>query len=296
MSAALNELAAPRSPAADSESTRWWTRLTRSRSFLLGAAVVGLFVLTALLADWVSPYGPRERFDGADRNAPPSVSHPLGTDKNTYDVLTRVIYGSRLSLIAGGLSILLAVGLGTPAGAIAGYFGGWIDTGIMRTIDVLLAFPSILIALLVVTALTPGWTAVILAVGLINLPVFARQVRATVLTIREQEYVTAAVAVGATPLYVLTRVLLPALMNPVIVLATLGLGSAILEVAALAFLGIGDVNSPEWGAMLGEARESLNESLWPALAPGAAISLTILGFNLLGDGLRDALDPHVQVD
>ena len=184
--------------------------------------------------------------------------------------------------------------LGIPAGAIAGYFGRTIDTLIMRGIDVALAFPSVLIALLAAMAFRPGWTAVIIAVGLINVPVFARQVRATVLTLRHLDYVLASRALGASSLSILWRVILPGIISPVIVLATLGLGTAILEVAGLSFLGVGgDPTEPEWGSMLNQAKDQLQYSIWPAIGPGVAISLSILGFNLLGDGLRDALDPQL---
>lgn len=277
---------------ATDPASRSWRRFWQSRSAWVGLTLVAMASLAAVLAPWIAPYPPDFR-DGPNR--PPSWRHWLGTDSHEYDVLTRLIHGSRLSLVAGGISVLLAVALGAPAGAAAGYYGGWIDTWIMRSIDVVLAFPSILIALLAMVALRPGWTAVVLAVALINVPIFARQVRATVLSVRELDYVLAAQALGAGPWYILTRVLLPSLVSPVVVLATLGLGSAILEVAGLAFLGIaGDPTIPEWGSMLSEAKEFLNASLWPALAPGAAISLTILGFNLLGDGLRDALDPRLE--
>ena len=225
--------------------------------------------------------------------APPSQRFWLGTDDNAKDVFSRVIHGSRLSLLAGGLSVLLAIGIGAPVGAVAGFFGKWLDALLMRSVDVALAFPSILIALLAAMALRPGWSAVIVAVGLINVPVFARQVRATVLTIRHLDYVLASRALGATPFQILWRGVLPGVVNPIIVLATLGLGAAILEVAGLSFLGVGgDPTEPEWGSMLKLANEHLTTSIWPALGPGVAISLTILGFNLLGDGLRDALDPR----
>ena len=216
-------------------------------------------------------------------------------DANEKDVLSRVMYGTRLSLLAGVLSIGMAVVLGSTAGTLAGYFGGWVDSVIMRGIDIALAFPSILIALLVATAYRPGWTAVILAVGLINVPVFARQVRVTVLTLRELDYVLASKALGANSLQVLTQAILPGIINPVVVLATLGLGAAILEVAGLSFLGVGgDPTEPEWGSMLAQAKDHLSVSIWPAVGPGVAISLAILGFNLLGDGLRDALDPRLN--
>jgi ABC-type dipeptide/oligopeptide/nickel transport system permease subunit len=276
----------------DQRLSRAWTRFVRSPSAWLGS-VISLFILVvAMLAPWISPYEVDQR---DAKFLPPSAKHWFGTDSNEYDVLSRTLHGSRLSLLAGGLSVLLAVVIGATAGAVAGYLGGWIDAFLMRSLEVLLAFPAILIALLALVALQPGWPAVIVAVALINVPLFARQVRATVLSLREQEYVQAAIALGADPWYVLSRVLLPSLVSPIIVLATLGLASAILEVAGLAFLGIaGDASAAEWGLMLSDAKDHTTSSLWPAIAPGVAISLTILGFNLLGDGLRDALDPKLD--
>lgn len=281
------------SPSASISPTwRAWRRVARSRSVWLGASVVLAFVLMALGADLIAPYEPDTRFE---QLAPPQSGNWLGTDADQKDVLTRVIHGSRLSLLAGGLSIVLAIIVGVPLGAVAGYCGGWIDAWLMRTVDVALAFPSILVALLVASAMQPGWTAVIVAVGLINVPVFARQIRATVLGMRDLDYVIASRALGAGFGHILRFVLLPGIVSPMIVLATLGLGSAILEVAGLSFLGIsGDPTAPEWGTMLRQAKEHLSRSLWPALGPGLAISLSILGFNLLGDGLRDVLDPQLR--
>ncbi|MFI4873759.1 MAG: ABC transporter permease [Blastopirellula sp. JB062] len=271
---------------------RAWKRFSANRGAIFGGVVVLFACLIALTADVIAPYPIDQR---SEKLAPPSQQHWLGTDTNEKDVLTWVIYGSRLSLTAGGLSIVLAIFIGVPLGAAAGYFPGAVDQAIMRSIDVVLAFPAILIALLVMAALAPGWPAVIVAVGLINIPIFARQIRATTLTLRSHEYVTAAVAAGATTRHIFIWTLLPGLVGPLVVLATLGLGSAILEVAGLSFLGIsGDPTTPEWGGMLAEAKNDLSTSVWPAIAPGFAISLTILGFNLLGDGLRDALDPRLE--
>ncbi|MDA1054776.1 MAG: ABC transporter permease [Planctomycetota bacterium] len=273
---------------------RAWVRLRRSSSARTGSIVVFGFLLMAVFGHWLAPYAPDSRDATVAAPSGPSATHWLGVDANEKDVLSRVIYGSRLSLFAGLVSITFAVALGAPAGAVAGFFGGWAETIIMRTIDIALAFPSILIALLVATAYKPGWSAVIIAVGLINVPVFARQVRVTVLTLRNLDYVTASRALGASPLHILRRVILPGIVNPVVVLATMGLGAAILEVAGLSFLGVGgDPTEPEWGSMLAQAKDHLSSSVWPAVGPGVAISLAILGFNLLGDGLRDALDPRL---
>jgi len=273
---------------------RRWQRFRDNRSAWIGGVLVLVTASMAIGAPWLAPYAPN---DTHEQFASPSVSHWLGTDIQRYDTLSRVIHGARLSLLAGCVSIGLAMGVGVPIGLAAGYFGGRWDAILMRTIDVALAFPSILLALLAATAISRGWGAVVLAVGLINVPVFARQIRATVLGIRQQEYVTASRALGGSPWHIVTRVVLPGLVSPMVVLATLGLGSAILEVAGLSFLGIGgDPTEPEWGAMMAIAKESLGKSVWPALGPGLAISLTILGFNLLGDALRDALDPKLSTD
>jgi peptide/nickel transport system permease protein len=221
----------------NSPLSRAWRRLVASRSAWIGAAIVGLFFLVALTADWTAPYQPS--FTAEDVAEPPSRAHWLGTDALRKDVLSRVMLGSRLSLLAGMISILLAVAIGTPLGAIAGYFGGRTDALLMRSIDVALAFPSVLIALLVAAAYRPSWATVVIAVGLINVPVFARQVRATVLSVAQLEYVLASRAFGAGPRHILTREILPSLVSPVVVLASLSLGTAILEVAGLSFLGLG---------------------------------------------------------
>ncbi|MBX7167018.1 MAG: ABC transporter permease [Pirellulales bacterium] len=268
-------------------------RMFRSPSAWVGAAIVMLLVLAAVAADGVTSFNPEALV--ADPFEPPSAAHWLGTDSVGRDLFSRLIYGARLSLAAGAVSVLVAMVIGTAAGAVAGFVGGWLDTLVMRAIDVILAFPSILVALLVVAALSPGWVPVMLAVGLINVPIFCRQVRATVLTVRHLDYVTAARAAGASPAYLLLRVVLPALVSPLAVLATLGLGTAILEVAGLSFLGIaGESTTPEWGNMLTTVKDNLSKLHWGALGPGVAIALAVIGFNLLGDGLRDALDPRLD--
>ena len=273
---------------------RAWAKLRRNHSAQIGATVIIGCLLMAGFCQVLAPYSPDARDATVAAPSGPSARHWLGVDANEKDVLSRVMYGSRLSLFAGLVSITFAVAVGAPAGAVAGYFGGWAETIIMRGIDIALAFPSILIALLVATAYRPGWSAVIIAVGLINVPVFARQVRVTVLTLRNLDYVTASRALGASPTHILSRVIVPGIVSPVVVLATMGLGAAILEVAGLSFLGVGgDPTEPEWGSMLAQAKDHLSSSVWPAVGPGVAISLAILGFNLLGDGLRDALDPHL---
>jgi peptide/nickel transport system permease protein len=271
------------------------------RSRLLGQlrqswpARVGLaIVLVALFVAAAPGLAARYERDARTQHlgAPPSWQHWLGTDDMGKDVYSRVCYGAQLSLLCGALSVTLATALGVPLGAVAGYYGGWIDTVLMRAIDIALAFPSVLVALLVAAAFRPGWATVIIAVGLINVPTIARQVRATVISVRHLDFVLASRALGATPLRTLRREILPSLVGPVVTLAALGIGTAILEVAALSFLGIGgDPTEPEWGSMLSQARDYWSTNVWAAVAPGLAISLTVLGFNLLGDALQDALDP-----
>lgn len=277
----------------DSPTSRAWQRLRRSRAAWIGVSLVGTFVFIALLADWIAPYG--ANYTAEEVAQPPSARHWLGTDALRKDVLARVMYGSRLSLLAGVVSIFLAIAIGAPLGAVAGHFGRGVDAVIMRGIDVALAFPSILIALLMAAAYRPSWAAVVIAVALINVPLFARQVRATVLTVSKLEYVLASRAFGAGGWHILTREILPALISPIVVLGSLSLGTAILEVAGLSFLGIGgDPTAAEWGAMLAQSKDYWSRNAWYAIGPGAAISLTVLGFNLLGDGLRDALDPRSE--
>jgi peptide/nickel transport system permease protein len=259
----------------------------------IGAAIVLTVCLTALFTEWLAPYAPQATDQVAAAN--PSWQHWLGTDLLGKDILSRIMYGARLSLLCGVSSMLLAISCGVPIGLIAGYFAGSIDSFLMRSMDIALAFPSVLIALLVSTLLPPGWLRVILAVGIINLPAVARQCRATVLSVRHLDYVIASRALGATAFRTLWREILPSLIGPVVTLATLGMGTAILEVAALSFLGIGgDPTEPEWGSMLSQAKTYWSKNPWAAVGPGFAITLTVLGFNLLGDTLRDALDPQTD--
>lgn len=286
----------------ESPASRAWRRLYRSRSAWIGGVIVIAMAVLAVAADVIAPYDPQaivgvdaNRAQSADQAAyqPPSMKHWLGTDGVGRDILSRVIYGARMSLAAGLVSVTLAVVIGATAGAAAGYLGGWCDLIVSRTVDMLLSVPSILLALVVYLALSAGWPAVMIAVGLMNVPTFCRQIRAQTLVVARSDYVTATVALGASPLYVLWHVILPAITTPIIVLASLTVGTAILEVAGLSFLGIsGEIDVPEWGNMLSEAKSSLRSSIWPALAPGVAISLCVIGCNLLGDGVRDAIDPQ----
>ncbi len=278
-------------------SPRWWRRLRRNPGALAGAGLMALVVLVALAAPAVAAavgVGPSTQQAEA-RLVAPGGDHPLGTDHLGRDVLVRVAYGARKSLAIGAAAVALAILLGVPLGLAAGYAGGALDAVLMRLVDVLLAFPSLLLAIAIMAALggDPHERNVVLAVALVNVPVFARQVRGSALLVRELDHVAASRALGAGPVRIVARAILPNVLAPVIVLATLGFATAILSAAGLSFLGLGvEPGVPEWGAMLTDAREFLTTASWAVLAPGGAITLTVLGVNLLGDGLRDALDPR----
>lgn len=264
-----------------------------------GGVVTLGFCVVALLAPWLSPYDPlaqnlEQRLQG------PSRGHLLGTDDFGRDLLSRVIYGARISLSVGFVSISIAVGAGLLLGLSAGFYttGRWgrlIDHTIMRTSDILLAFPAVLLAIAIVTAFGPGLRNAMLAIAIIYVPRFIRIVRASVLVEKEHTYIEAGRALGVSQRRLLWRHLLPNVMSPVIVQATLGLAEAIIEAAALSFLGLGATPpTPEWGAMLSEGRSYLRLAPWVTFFPGMAIFLIVVSFNLLGDGLRDALDPRLR--
>lgn len=274
-------------------------RLLRNRLAVAGIGIIGALALCALLAPvlasehpsaagiWsVSPRESRER---------PTAAHPLGTDQLGRDQLSRMLYGARVSLIIGFASVSLAIVAGALLGALAGFLGGAVDAVVMRLMDIMLAFPSILLALAIVTITGPGLLNVLLAVGIISIPTYARIVRASVLSERTREYVDASVALGAGRARVLFRHILPNSLSPLIVAASLGIGTAILDAAGLGFLGLGG-RPPlaEWGLMLSDNRQKLFSEWWLVAVPGVAIMLTVLGFNLLGDGLRDVLDPRLR--
>lgn len=271
--------------------SRFLRKLRHSRAALVGALLVALYVGAAALAD-LAPRGPKE-IDQELQLKSPSAGKWFGTDQLGRDMLSRVLHGARWSLFIGLISVGLAVLVGVPLGLVAGEAGGFADLFVMRLVDVMLAFPGILLAIAIVATLGPSLFHLMLAVGIVNIPVYARQVRASVLQVRELDYVVAARALGAGRFSVLTRQILPNVLAPVLVLATLGIGTAILEAAGLGFVGLGvEVDTPEWGTMLAQSRAHFMQYPWTVVAPGAAISLAILGFNLLGDALRDALDPR----
>ncbi|HYB44340.1 MAG TPA: ABC transporter permease [Candidatus Methylomirabilis sp.] len=269
-------------------------RLARQRGAMLGAAILAALVLMAVGAPRLAA---RDPIRTAPRDAllPPGAGHLLGTDQFGRDVASRVVHGARISLAVGLVAVAIALGLGTPLGLVSGFYGGRLDGLVMRVMDVLLAFPGILLALAIVSVLTPGLGNVMIAVGLAAVPTYARLTRASVLSARELSYVEAARAIGGRDRLILGRHILPNVVAPLIVTATLGLGTAILSSAALSFLGLGSQPpTPEWGRMLSEGRDYLREAWWISTFPGLAIMLTVLAMNLLGDGLRDALDPRLR--
>ncbi|HEX5138287.1 MAG TPA: ABC transporter permease [Planctomycetota bacterium] len=264
----------------------------RNRTAIAGLVLVGLVVLAALLAP-AAPYDPETRTDSF--RSPPDAAHWLGTDENGFDVFSRLVHGARSALLVALAAVGIALSVGVPAGLVAGWYGGWVDGAISRAVDVMLAFPSVLLAIAIAAALGGGSAGtVILAVGIVNAPPFVRQVRAAVLQVRPLDYVAAARALGAGDARILFRTVLPNCLAPILVLATLSTGIAILDAAGLSFLGLGPPETfPDWGVMLTKARVYIqHDEQWMLLPPGLAISLTVLGFNLLGDGLSDAFDPR----
>ena len=268
-----------------------WQRLRKNRLSIVGSVLIGGFLLLAFAAPLIAPSDPMAQALYS-RLAPPTLEHPFGTDDFGRDILSRVIYGARISLRVGVFAVLIALVLGTCIGVVAGYWGGWIDQILMRLMDLLLAFPSILLAIGIVAILGPGLENAMLAIGIVAVPQYARLIRASVLTVRETDYVLAARALGASDWRILCVAILPNCLAPLIVQATLGLATAILDAAGLSFLGLGaQPPTPEWGAMLSQGRELIVRAPWVLTFPGGAIFFTVLAFNLVGDGLRDALDP-----
>lgn len=282
-------------------------RLLQRRSALVGLGILVALISMAVFAPWIAPYDPNkillDQEDVSPRDRPcihllgcpaDQPQHWLGLDSNARDLLSRVIYGSRYSLVIGFAAVGFAVVIGTVLGALAGQFGGGIDNLIMRVMDVLLAFPALLLAIAIVAVLGPGLTNTLIAIGIVSIPVYARVMRASVLSTRELDFVTASRALGEGALATLLRVVLPNALTPLIVIGTLGIATAILDAAALSFLGLGaQPPTPEWGSMLGADRNQVFTAPHLVFFPGLAIMLTVLAFNLLGDGLRDALDPRL---
>ncbi|ABU59877.1 MULTISPECIES: ABC transporter permease [Roseiflexus] len=267
--------------------------LRRNTPGLVGLIIITLVVLAALLAPVISPYSPTAQV--SRRLLEPGAQYLLGTDEFGRDIFSRVIYGSRISLYVGAVSVSLALVFGGALGLIAGYAGGRIDTLLMRLIDMLFAIPSLVLAIVIAGLLGPSLTNAMIAIGIVYAPIYARLVRGEMLAVRNYAYIEAAHAVGVRHIGLITRYFLPNIAAPLIVQTSLLLSTAILAEAALSFLGLGaQPPDPSWGAMLGSGRRFMELTPWVAIAPGIAIVITVLGFNLLGDGLRDVLDPRLR--
>ena len=291
-------------------------QILRQRSAIAGLAILAAIILTAILADILAPYDPIvpiRGVEGAGRLAPPCIhllgcpetqaQFLMGIDQNGRDVFSRVVFGARVSLQVGLVTVGMAIVVGTVIGSIAGYVGGWVDNVLMRVMDVLLAFPALVLAIFLATALSTvdlpflgdRLFNAMLAIGIVAIPVYARVMRASVLSVRERDFVTASRALGESGSGILARRILPNALTPLIVQGTLGIATAILEVAALSFLGLGAQEpTPEWGAMIGQVQNLMFQAPHLVIFPGAALALSVIGFNLLGDGLRDALDPRLN--
>jgi peptide/nickel transport system permease protein len=280
----------PRSPTQQA-----LRQLRRDRLAVAAVIFLVLLALISALANWIAPKDPIQT-NLALRLAPPGTrGYPLGADDLGRDILSRLIWGGRISLLVGFGAVLLALILGVLVGLIAGYAGGWLDSFIMRTIDILMAFPAILLAIAIVASLGPGLRNAMLAISIVGVPYYARIVRSSVLSLREQDFVTAARSIGATHPRILSRHVLPNCLGPLIVAATLDVGWMIMAAAGLSFLGLGaQPPTAEWGVMLSQGRQFVRHAPHVSILPGAAIFLVVLALNLLGDGLRDALDPRLR--
>jgi peptide/nickel transport system permease protein len=280
-----------RLPTQDTPAARAWRRLKRRRSAMLGLVIIVALVLIALLAPWIAPYDPAKQSWGLVRK-PPNLANWLGTDESGRDLLSRVIWGARASLMAGVVSISIALSLGVPVGLVAGYRGGFIDALISRITDAMLACPNLILSIALAAFLGPSLTNAMIAIGITATPVFVRLTRGQVLSVKAEDYVEAARAVGNPAWRIAVRHILPNILPALLVQATLSIASAIIAEASLSFLGLGQQPpAPSWGSMLNTAQRFLTQSPWMAIFPGLAIFLSVLSFNLFGDGLRDALDP-----
>ena len=297
---------------SDKPVSLWGTarrRLFKRKSAILGIVILTILVLIAVFAPVLAPYDPQQVLIGVEqvkaRQAPcihllgcpaDQPQHIMGIDGNVRDEFSRVLYGARLSLIIGFTTVTFAIIIGTSIGAVAGYVGGGVDNVLMRFMDVLLAFPSLLLAIALVTSLGPGLTNALLAIAIVSIPAYARVTRSAILTTREMDFVSASRALGGSTMYILFQRILPNSLTPLIVIGTLGIATAILDAAALSFLGLGaQPPTPEWGSMLSAERNQVFTAPYLVLYPGLFIMLVVLSFNLLGDGLRDALDPRLAM-
>jgi peptide/nickel transport system permease protein len=275
----------------ESPGARAWRRLIKRKSAVFGLVVIVLFVLIAVFAPLVAPYDPAQQVWTAIRQ-PPSLQHWFGTDESGRDLFSRVIFGARASLMAGVVSISIALGLGVPIGLLAGYGGKWTDAVISRITDAMLACPFLILAIALAAFLGPSLQNAMIAIGVTATPIFVRLTRGQVLAVKVEDYVEAARAVGNPPVRIAVKHILPNIMPALIVQATIAIATAIIAEASLSFLGLGQQPpAPSWGSMLNTAQRFLTNAPWMAIWPGLAIFLAVLSFNILGDGLRDALDP-----
>lgn len=272
--------------------SRKFRQFTSNRLNLIGLALVLFVVFSALLAPWIAPYEPNEQ-DLLNRLEPPSAEHPMGTDQLGRDMFSRLLYGARISLQVALVVVAITLVIGTLVGVVAGYSGGWVDEALMRIVDILLAFPGILLALVIAGILGPSLTNIMIALAVVGWTQYARIIRGSVLSIKEKEFIEAARLMNVSRARIIMRHVLPNVITPVVVLATMDMAYVILGTAGLSFLGLGaQPPTPEWGAMLSEGRNFIQTAWWIVNFPGLVIMITVLGFNLLGDGLRDVLDPR----
>ena len=287
----LSERPASRRQAAWGRAYRGWQGFARNRLAVAGLVIVLLLVVVAMLAPWLAPFSPTVG-ELADRLQPPSASHWLGTDDQGRDILSRLVHGARITLFIVTLVAVLAAPIGLLVGTVAGYAGGWLDAVLMRVTDIFLAFPKLVLALAFTAALGPGIENAVIAIAITSWPAYARIARAETLSLRQADYISAVRLLGAGPWRIVLRHIMPLCLASLIVRVTLDMAGVILTAAGLGFLGLGaQPPQPEWGAMIAGGRRYVLDHWWVAAAPGAAIFVVSLGFNLLGDGLRDALDP-----
>ena len=271
-----------------------WRRLRKNKSAMLGLIILVLLILCAVFADFIAPH-PYDLQDYAHTFESPSAEHLFGTDNFGRDILSRVIHGARISLVVGFSSIITAIIVGGLLGAISGYYGGRLDNILMRAMDILMSIPGMLMAISLAAAMGPGLTNMVIAIAIADIPGYARVVRSSVLTIKDQEYIEAAQSIGASDARIILKHIIPNCIAPIIVQATLGMAGAILSASSLSFLGLGiQPPTPEWGSMLSAARQYIMNYPHICIFPGLAIMITIFALNMLGDGLRDALDPRLK--
>lgn len=271
-----------------------WYSLKRNRRAMFGLFFIILLTVVAIFADQIAPYGMREQ-NLSNALQFPNAEHWLGTDDLGRDVLSRIIYGTRISLTVGVSAVIVALIIGGVLGVVAGYYKGWIDTLIMRFCDVLLSIPSILLAIAIVASLGSSLQNLIIAIAIANIPVFARIIRSGVISVKEQEFIEASEALGASDTRIILKHIIPNIMSPIIVQSSMGVATAILSAVGLGFIGLGlEASIAEWGTMLNSGRGYIRTHYYLTLYPGLVIMLTVLSFNLLGDGLRDAIDPKMR--